>query len=113
MSDKISLFQNQRTWAQIKSAVLDLIDLDHDQGQAQNGSLTHRLEQKLAQRFGRQHCVTTASCSDALTIAVLALNLPPGSRVAVSIDVRNLPQDPEELTDILSYLPHKVDLTIL
>jgi dTDP-4-amino-4,6-dideoxygalactose transaminase len=84
MSDKISLFQNQRTWAQIKSAVLDLIDLDHDQGQAQNGSLTHRLEQKLAQRFGRQHCVTTASCSDALTIAVLALNLPPGSRVAVS-----------------------------
>ena len=34
-------------------------------------------------------------------------------RVAVSIDVRNLPQDPDELTDILSYLPHKVDLTIL
>jgi len=34
-------------------------------------------------------------------------------RVAISIDVRNLPQDPDELTDILSYLPHKVDLTIL
>ncbi len=34
-------------------------------------------------------------------------------RVAVSIDVRNLPQDPDELTEILSYLPRKVDLTIL
>jgi len=34
-------------------------------------------------------------------------------RVAVSIDVRNLPKDPEELTEILSYLPRKLDLTIL
>lgn len=34
-------------------------------------------------------------------------------RVAVSIDVRNLPQDPDELTEILSYLPRKVELTIL
>jgi len=34
-------------------------------------------------------------------------------RVAVSIDVRNLPQDPDELTEILSYLRRKVDLTIL
>ena len=34
-------------------------------------------------------------------------------RVAVSIDVRNLPQDPDELAEILSYLPRKLDLTIL
>ncbi|HAW92460.1 TPA: RNase adapter RapZ [Candidatus Azambacteria bacterium] len=34
-------------------------------------------------------------------------------RVAVSIDVRNFPQDPDELADILSYLPRKLDLTIL
>ncbi len=34
-------------------------------------------------------------------------------RVAISIDVRNLPQEPEELTEILSYLPRKVELTIL
>lgn len=34
-------------------------------------------------------------------------------RVAVSIDVRNLPQNPEDLTDILSYLPQKLELTIL
>lgn len=34
-------------------------------------------------------------------------------RVAVSIDVRNLPEDPDDLTEILSYLPHKVELHIL
>ncbi|MCB5225255.1 RNase adapter RapZ [Alishewanella sp. 16-MA] len=34
-------------------------------------------------------------------------------RVAVSIDVRNLPSDPDELSDILSYLPRKLELTIL
>lgn len=34
-------------------------------------------------------------------------------RVAVSIDVRNLPQNPEELTEILSVLPQQLELTIL
>jgi dTDP-4-amino-4,6-dideoxygalactose transaminase len=86
MSDTIALFQNQRVWAQIKPAVMDLVDQDHNLGLAQNGSLTHRLEQELAQRFGRQHCVTTGSCSDALTIAVLALNLPAVLRVEAGVN---------------------------
>jgi len=34
-------------------------------------------------------------------------------RVAVSIDVRNLPNDPDELSEILAYLPRKLELTIL
>ncbi|MEE2023885.1 RNase adapter RapZ [Alkalimonas mucilaginosa] len=34
-------------------------------------------------------------------------------RVAISIDVRNLPEDPDELAEILSYLPRKLELTIL
>lgn len=34
-------------------------------------------------------------------------------RVAVSIDVRNLPNDPDELSEILVYLPRKLELTIL
>lgn len=34
-------------------------------------------------------------------------------RVAVSIDVRNLPTDPDELSEILAYLPRKLELTIL
>lgn len=34
-------------------------------------------------------------------------------RVAVSIDVRNLPTDPDELAEILAYLPRKLEVTIL
>ncbi|MBN7821060.1 RNase adapter RapZ [Bowmanella sp. Y26] len=34
-------------------------------------------------------------------------------QVAVSIDVRNLPKDPEELVEILDYLPSTWELTIL
>jgi len=33
--------------------------------------------------------------------------------VAVSVDVRNLPQEPGELADILQYLPRNVDLNII
>lgn len=33
--------------------------------------------------------------------------------VAVSIDVRNLPDDPKDVTEILDYLPSSVDLNIL
>jgi dTDP-4-amino-4,6-dideoxygalactose transaminase len=84
MSDKITLFQNQRNWSTIKSEVLDLLDQDHSVGISQNGHLVQRLEQQLAEQFGRQYCVTTGSCSDALTIAVLSLNLPSNSRIAVS-----------------------------
>ena len=33
--------------------------------------------------------------------------------VAVSIDVRNLPENPQDVTEILDYLPNSVDLNIL
>lgn len=84
MSNHVSLFQNQRTWSQIRSRVLDLIEQDHGVGMSQNSSLVQHLEAQLAERFSRRYCVTTGSCSDALTLAMLALNLPAGSRVAVS-----------------------------
>ena len=84
MSDKIGLFQNQRNWDQIRSSVLTLIEQDHSQGLAQNSNLVQRLEAQLAERFSRRYCVTTGSCSDALTLAMIALNLPAKSRVAVS-----------------------------
>lgn len=84
MSDRISLFQNQRTWQQIKSRVIDLIEQDHSSGLAQNSNLVRHLEATLAERFSRHYCITTGSCSDALTLAMLALDLPSNSRVAVS-----------------------------
>jgi UDP-2-acetamido-2-deoxy-ribo-hexuluronate aminotransferase len=84
MSNSISLFQNQRSWNQIQSRVMDLIEQDHSVGLAQNSSLVRHLEAQLAERFSRRYCVTTGSCSDALTVAMICLNLPAKSRVAVS-----------------------------
>ena len=79
----IGLFQNQRNWAKIKEQVMDLVADDHSVGRAQNGSLCTKLEELLAQQFNRQHCVTVASCTDALVIGLLAVDLKPASRVAV------------------------------
>lgn len=84
MSNNISLFQNQRNWHQIQTRVIDLVQQDHSAGLAQNSNLVRQLEAQLAERFSRRYCVTTGSCSDALTMAMLCLNLPTGSRVAVS-----------------------------
>ena len=80
----ITLFQNKRNWEIIREQVWHLVEQDHAQGLAQNSELVKKLEQRLAQQFGRKHCVTTASCTDALFLAVKSLNLPPQSPVAVS-----------------------------
>jgi UDP-2-acetamido-2-deoxy-ribo-hexuluronate aminotransferase len=81
---KISLFQNQRNWSAIKNRVWELTNVVHSTGLAQNSDLTTALESKLAKQYGRQYCVTTASCTDALIIALLMLDLPASSKIAVS-----------------------------
>jgi UDP-2-acetamido-2-deoxy-ribo-hexuluronate aminotransferase len=80
----ISLFQNKRNWETIREQVWHLVEQDHAQGLAQNSELVKKLEQRLAHQVGRKHCITTASCTDALFLSVKSLNLPPQSRVAVS-----------------------------
>ena len=84
MSNKIGLFQNDRNWNQIRSDVLTLVDQEHQAGLAQNSKLVQRLESRLAEQFGRRHCVTMASCTDALVVAMQSLNLPPGALVGVN-----------------------------
>lgn len=82
--DRIRLFQAQRNWDTIKDRVWELTNQAHDLGQAQNSDLVFQLEASLAWQSGRDYCVTTASCTDALIIALWCLGLPPRSRVAVS-----------------------------
>jgi dTDP-4-amino-4,6-dideoxygalactose transaminase len=84
MSNRIGLFQNDRNWAEIRADVLNMVEQDHALGLAQNSKLVQRLESRLAEQFGRRHCVTMASCTDALVVAMQALNLPAGARVGVS-----------------------------
>jgi len=81
---KISLFQTAKNWNIIKEKVLDLVNTEHQSGSAQNGELVFLLENRLAQQFNRKYCVTMASCTDALTAAMIALDLPADSRVGVS-----------------------------
>lgn len=83
MSDKITLFQTDRIWNNIQLEIFELVDKEHRSGRAQGGELVYTLENKLANQFNRKHCITTANCSDALTIALISLNLPQNSKVAV------------------------------
>ncbi len=82
--NKIELFQNSRNWQDIREDVLRLVDEDNANGLAQNTQLVQRLEARLAEQYGRAHCVTTASCTDALVIALVCLNLPQGALVAMT-----------------------------
>ena len=84
MSDKIKLFQTERAWQEIREQVWTLTEEQHLTGQAQNGSITRDLESRLAKKFNRKHCITTANCTDALTISLISLGLPKHSMVGVS-----------------------------
>lgn len=84
MSDNIGLFQTERIWAQIRDEVFALTDQYHKLGIAQNGEPAILLESELCRRFNRKHCVITASCTDALDLALQALKLPKNAKVAVS-----------------------------
>ena len=84
MLNKIGLFQNDRNWAEIRLDVLAMVEQDHLAGLAQNSKLVQRLESRLAEQFGRRHCITMASCTDALVVAMQSLNLPAETPVGVS-----------------------------
>lgn len=84
MHNQIKLFQTERVWKQIGHEVVDLINQSHDRGQAQNGEINRTLEKTLADKFNRTYCITTANCTDALNIALVALDLNPGINVATS-----------------------------
>ena len=84
MSDKINLFQTDRAWSQIRDEVFALTDQYHRLGVAQNGEPTLLLEAELCRRYDRKYCVVTGSCTDALDLALQALNMPRNARVAVS-----------------------------
>jgi len=80
----IRLFQTERAWQEIGDEVMDLTNSAHQKGQAQNGDLVRQLETELARKFNRRHCITVACGTDALQIALQALNLPKNAPVAVN-----------------------------
>lgn len=83
MSAKITLFQTDRVWSQVRDEVFSLTDHYHKLGIAQNGEPALLLENELCKRFNRKYCVVTGSCTDALDLALQALKLPKNAKVAV------------------------------
>lgn len=80
----IRIFQLDRVWADIRTSALQNIDSAAAEGAAQNGRFTRTLETSILPGLtDRRFALTVASGSDALVIALLALGLPSGSRVAV------------------------------
>lgn len=84
MHDRIRLFQLDRLWREVEDQIIPLATTYLRNGQVQKGVLVRELEKRIATYFNRKHCITTASCTDALHLGVTALGLPPNSRIAVS-----------------------------
>lgn len=84
INKKISLFQTERAWNEIREQVYDIVDREHQQGKAQKSEIVFTLEDLLAKKFNRKFCVTTGNCSDSLTIACLSLQLNKKAHIGVS-----------------------------
>ena len=84
VQSEITLFQTQRNWKQIQHQWISEVNSIHDQGVAQGGGYCSDFENKLAIKFSRKYCIATASCTDAITLSLVALELPKNSLVAVS-----------------------------
>jgi dTDP-4-amino-4,6-dideoxygalactose transaminase len=84
MSDRIKLFQLDRLWKEVHLDLTRLAAAEMKKGFAQKGPFVEKLENRIAEYFDRKHCITTASCTDALYIGVTALGLPSHSRIAVN-----------------------------
>jgi len=83
-NSSITLFQNNRNWCQIKDEWISRVNAIHSSGIGQGGEMCSKFESTLALHFNRNFCISTASCTDALTLSLFALNLPAGSPVATS-----------------------------
>lgn len=84
MSNKIELFQNGRIWDIIQDEVWALVNTNHLAGRAQKSATNELLETTLATLYSKKHCITTACCTDALTMSIIALNLPENSLIGVN-----------------------------
>ncbi len=69
----IKFFNVDRQYQQDRHIYLDLVDRVYSSGQVINGDYCKRLESSLKTLTGRQHCVLTASCTDALAFVGSAL----------------------------------------
>ena len=78
---KLDFIDLKSQYAALKTSVDQRIQRVLDHGQYIMGPEVQELERALAQRVGAAHCITVASGTEALLIALMALDLQPGDEV--------------------------------
>jgi UDP-2-acetamido-2-deoxy-ribo-hexuluronate aminotransferase len=81
MSDKLEFVDLKSQYAALKGQIAERIQRVLDHGQYIMGPEVKELEARLAAYTGAKHCITVASGTEALLIALMAINLKPGDEV--------------------------------
>jgi UDP-2-acetamido-2-deoxy-ribo-hexuluronate aminotransferase len=78
---KLDFIDLKSQYAALKTSINDRMQRVLDHGQYIMGPEVKELELALAQRVGAAHCITVSSGTEALLIALMALDLQPGDEV--------------------------------
>ena len=81
MSTKLEFVDLKSQYAALKERIAERMQRVLDHGQYIMGPEVAELEQRLAAYTGAKHCITVASGTEALLIALMALDLKPGDEV--------------------------------
>lgn len=81
MSDKLEFVDLKSQYAALKGQIAERIQRVLDHGQYIMGPEVKELEARLAAYTGARHCITVASGTEALLIALMAIDLKPGDEV--------------------------------
>lgn len=81
MTKKIEFIDLKAQYADLKEAINTRIQQVLDHGQYIMGPEVRELEEKLEAYTGARHCITVASGTEALLIALMALGIKPGDEV--------------------------------
>ena len=81
MSGKMEFVDLKTQYAALKSRIAQRMQAVLDHGQYIMGPEVKELEDRLAAHCGARHCITVASGTEALLIALMALDLKPGDEV--------------------------------
>ena len=84
MSGALDFIDLKSQYAALKGSIAERMQRVLDHGQYIMGPEVAELEGKLAQYTGAKHCVTVASGTEALLIALMALDLKPGDEVVTT-----------------------------
>lgn len=81
MSEKLEFVDLKSQYAALKGQIAERMQRVLDHGQYIMGPEVKELEERLAAYAGSKHCITVASGTEALLIALMAIDLKPGDEV--------------------------------